>query len=91
MSAEVYSHTVLVTYRPFLILRGRWRQQTKAVCREVQPIHYVDKQGSPAWLDAACSSAVNAAYTLIEHISRTSHHIPTAKVQPMDTLVGNDH
>ncbi|PYH80329.1 hypothetical protein BO82DRAFT_418009 [Aspergillus uvarum CBS 121591] len=79
MLSSLYNHTVLLTYRPFLILRGRWRQKTKALCRETQSNHHVDKPGTPVWLDATCSSAVNAAYALIDHIARTSHQIPTAK------------
>ncbi|GKZ20322.1 hypothetical protein AbraIFM66951_004189 [Aspergillus brasiliensis] len=39
----------------------------------------MDKAGSPVWLDATCSAAVNSAYALIDHIARTSHQIPTAK------------
>ncbi|KAL4912639.1 hypothetical protein BDW62DRAFT_206290 [Aspergillus aurantiobrunneus] len=78
---EVYYHTILLTFRPFLIFRGRWNQ-------DMRTTHASDKDNSkreiPPWLNEACGYALSAAcrtihflcesYTANELVRRILYH-----------------
>ncbi|CEL10414.1 hypothetical protein ASPCAL13534 [Aspergillus calidoustus] len=54
----LYYHTILLTFRPFLIFRGRWRQEMKA--SQANGNTGV-KREAPSWLNDACDYALSAA------------------------------
>ncbi|KAL2826314.1 hypothetical protein BDW59DRAFT_171944 [Aspergillus cavernicola] len=56
----LYYHVVLLTFRPFLIFRGRWNQDMRAksgIKREIPP-----------WLNEACGYALSAACRTIHFL-----------------------
>lgn len=61
----VYYHTILLTFRPFLIFRGRWNQDTRAGQDS-------DKENTkreiPPWLNEACGYALSAACRTIHFL-----------------------
>ncbi|KAL4778649.1 hypothetical protein BJX76DRAFT_366061 [Aspergillus varians] len=58
MCITLYYHTILLTFRPFLIFRGRWNQDTRTN-------HTSEKDSTkreiPHWLNEACGYALSAA------------------------------
>ncbi|KAL4932507.1 Zn(II)2Cys6 transcription factor [Aspergillus undulatus] len=58
MFITLYYHTILLTFRPFLIFRGRWNENTRATH---DPANVTTKREIPPWLNEACSYALSAA------------------------------
>lgn len=56
----VYHHTVLLTFRPFLILRAKLRQETASLSKAPQT--------PPPWLDAACEQCLEAARNTVDFL-----------------------
>jgi hypothetical protein len=69
----LYYHTILLTFRPFLIFRGRWQRDTKKSSSETGPNTTKRPTEMPAWLNEACDHAVHAA-------CRTLHHLCEAAI-----------
>lgn len=68
----VYYHTVLLTFRPFLIFRGRWQRDAKASRRGTAGSSMAKRPSEiPGWLNEACANVLNSA-------SRTIHHLYAA-------------
>ncbi|KAF5862893.1 hypothetical protein ETB97_011034 [Aspergillus alliaceus] len=60
----IYYHTVLLTFRPFLIFRGRWQEDMKG------PSQHGGNRPTeaPAWLNEACNKALGAACKTIQFL-----------------------
>ncbi|PIG89404.1 C6 zinc finger domain protein [Aspergillus arachidicola] len=64
----IYYHTVLLTFRPFLIFRGRWQQDMKG------PSQHGSNRPTeaPAWLNEACNKALGASCRTIQFLSEAA-------------------
>ncbi|KAF7591672.1 hypothetical protein BBP40_001250 [Aspergillus hancockii] len=64
----IYYHTILLTFRPFLIFRGRWQQDLKG------PSQHGGNRPTevPSWLNEACNKALGAACKTIQFLSEAS-------------------
>jgi hypothetical protein len=64
----VYYHTILLTFRPFLIFRGRWQEDMKG------PSQHGGNRPTevPTWLNEACNKALGAACKTIQFLSEAS-------------------
>ncbi|KAL3481371.1 fungal-specific transcription factor domain-containing protein [Aspergillus californicus] len=60
MCITLYYHVILLTFRPFLIFRGRWNQDTRAKSQMKREI--------PSWLNEACGYALSAACRTIHFL-----------------------
>lgn len=67
----VYYHTILLTFRPFLIFRGRWQRDVKASRQGIGGSTAKRPSEIPGWLHEACANVLNSA-------SRTIHHLYAA-------------
>ncbi|KAL3456844.1 C6 zinc finger domain protein [Aspergillus heterothallicus] len=77
----LYYHTILLTFRPFLIFRGRWSQTVKS--SQANGNTGV-KREAPPWLNEACDYALSAAcrtiyflcesYTVNELVREIRYH-----------------
>ncbi|KAL4877858.1 hypothetical protein BJY04DRAFT_230299 [Aspergillus karnatakaensis] len=72
MLTTLYNHTLLLTYRPFLILRGKSRSQPNQTEQEKSGKFQEQRSDVPRWLDNACGHAIIAARDTIHHISKAS-------------------
>ncbi|KAL3447763.1 hypothetical protein BJX65DRAFT_318104 [Aspergillus insuetus] len=74
MLTTLYNHTLLLTYRAFLILRGKWRSLIKGT--EQGDMNHgtfrEQKNEIAGWLDDTCGYAIAAARNTIHHISQAS-------------------
>uniref|UniRef100_A0A093V9D1 Putative transcriptional regulatory protein STB4 n=1 Tax=Talaromyces marneffei PM1 TaxID=1077442 RepID=A0A093V9D1_TALMA len=67
----LYHNTLLLTFRPFLVFRARWRRDGIMKQNE-NPSTSGDKNEqsvTPPWLDEACESCLEAARCMIRHLS----------------------
>ncbi|KAJ6095263.1 hypothetical protein N7486_006009 [Penicillium sp. IBT 16267x] len=55
----LYNYIILITFRPFVIFRGKWKDQAKLGVATV----------TPPWLNNACNHSLNASRALIYHLS----------------------
>ncbi|KAJ6111038.1 hypothetical protein N7486_003273 [Penicillium sp. IBT 16267x] len=55
----LYNYIILITFRPFVIFRGKWKDQAKLGVATI----------TPPWLNNACDHSLNAARALIYHLS----------------------
>ncbi|KAJ5667677.1 uncharacterized protein N7477_006247 [Penicillium maclennaniae] len=74
----LYYHTLLLTFRPFLIFRGHWKRDMKASFHH--PVGDTSNRPTemPSWLNEACKHALTAARQTIHHLcdaSRTNDHV----------------
>lgn len=67
----VYYHTLLLTFRPFLIFRGHLLRQRKVATRQASESSNRLKE-IPSWLNEACHHALAAARKTIHHLSEAS-------------------
>ncbi|BCS30641.1 Zn(II)2Cys6 transcription factor [Aspergillus puulaauensis] len=65
MCITLYYHTILLTFRPFLIFRGRWNQETKTGQDSDKDS---TKREIPPWLNEACGYALSAACRTIHFL-----------------------
>ncbi|KAL4998364.1 fungal-specific transcription factor domain-containing protein [Aspergillus recurvatus] len=63
MCITLYYHTILLTFRPFLIFRGRWNQDKTQASEGVKT-----KREIPDWLNQACGYALSAACRTIHFL-----------------------
>ncbi|XHG06036.1 hypothetical protein AWENTII_009247 [Aspergillus wentii] len=68
----IYHHAVLLTFRPFLIFRGRWRHDMKSSARQSASGGGNRPTEIPMWLNEACNIALNAARRTIHHLCEAS-------------------
>ncbi|EAW09056.1 fungal specific transcription factor domain-containing protein [Aspergillus clavatus NRRL 1] len=69
----LYYHTILLTFRPFLIFRGRWRRDMQMSTPQAGSSTAKRPTEMPTWLNEACEHAINAA-------CRTLHHLCEAAI-----------
>ncbi|KAJ5537443.1 hypothetical protein N7513_010629 [Penicillium frequentans] len=67
----LYYHTLLLTFRPFLIFRGHLLRQRKLAARQASGSSNRVKE-IPSWLNEACNHALAAARKTIHHLSEAS-------------------
>ncbi|KAL4865096.1 hypothetical protein BDV12DRAFT_155707 [Aspergillus spectabilis] len=65
MCITLYYQIILLTFRPFLIFRGRWNQDTRTTHASEKP---TTKREIPPWLNEACSYALSAAIRTIHFL-----------------------
>ncbi|KAJ5773746.1 hypothetical protein N7457_008642 [Penicillium paradoxum] len=68
----LYNHTLLLTFRPFLIFRGHLQREKNLTLN--QPSTHVSNRPSetPSWLNEACNHAIATAQKTIRHLSESS-------------------
>ncbi|ODM15607.1 hypothetical protein SI65_08841 [Aspergillus cristatus] len=64
----LYYHTILLTYRPFLIFRGRWQRDMKRSAQDPGSNAAKRPTEIPAWLNEACANVLNCASATIHHL-----------------------
>ncbi|KAJ5949762.1 hypothetical protein N7454_001346, partial [Penicillium verhagenii] len=67
----LYYHTMLLTFRPFLIFRGHLLRERKLSARQASVSSNHPKE-IPSWLNEACNHALGAAQKTIHHLSEAS-------------------
>ncbi|KAJ5931154.1 hypothetical protein N7466_006647 [Penicillium verhagenii] len=67
----LYYHTMLLTFRPFLIFRGHLLRERKVSARQASVSSNHPKE-IPSWLNEACNHALGAARKTIHHLSEAS-------------------
>ncbi|KAF7718845.1 Fungal Zn(2)-Cys(6) binuclear cluster domain-containing protein [Penicillium ucsense] len=68
----LYYHTLLLTFRPFLIFRGHWKRSLKASTQPPDTNAPPRSFKVPTWLNEACNHAITAASKTIHHLSEAS-------------------
>ncbi|KAJ5979576.1 hypothetical protein N7481_006874 [Penicillium waksmanii] len=68
----LYYHTVLLTFRPFLIFRGHWRRGKKVPSSQSATRVHNRPNEIPSWLNEACNHALSAARKTIHHLCEAS-------------------
>ncbi|PYI31219.1 C6 zinc finger domain protein [Aspergillus indologenus CBS 114.80] len=69
IATTLYYHTILLTFRPFLIFRGRWHQDMKRSSCVASTKRATE---IPSWLNEACTQALSAACRTIHHLCEAS-------------------
>ncbi|KAL1954300.1 hypothetical protein VTO42DRAFT_1442 [Malbranchea cinnamomea] len=64
---DLYCHTVLLTFRPFLVFRVKFLVRDSSETGKVTPRCYT--QEAQKWLDAACEHALEAARYIIRYVT----------------------
>lgn len=82
----VYYHTLLLTFRPFLIFRGHWRRDKEAALQESTIGSTKCPTEIPPWLNEACNHALRAARKTIQHLCEASRANHLVKVLFSQTL-----
>ncbi|PCG92003.1 Transcription factor [Penicillium occitanis (nom. inval.)] len=67
----LYHNTLLLTFRPFLVFRARWRRDGIMKQNENTSTRgdKSEQNTTPPWLDEACESCLEAARCMIRHLS----------------------
>ncbi|PWY95909.1 C6 zinc finger domain protein [Aspergillus sclerotioniger CBS 115572] len=68
----LYYHTILLTFRPFLIFRARWRHDMKMSSQRPGSSTAKRPTEMPTWLNEACNQALSAACRTIHHLYEAS-------------------
>ncbi|KAL4804141.1 fungal-specific transcription factor domain-containing protein [Aspergillus unguis] len=71
MCITLYYHTILLSFRPFLIFRGRWNQGTTPTTTQGEvktATHSTTKREIPPWLNEACGIALSGACRTIHFL-----------------------
>ncbi|OQD82129.1 hypothetical protein PENANT_c023G05787 [Penicillium antarcticum] len=68
----LYYHTMLLTFRPFLIFRGHWRRDLKMSLNRSKEITANRPTETPSWLNEACNHATTAAQKTLHHLCEAS-------------------
>ncbi|KAJ5771559.1 hypothetical protein N7520_002088 [Penicillium odoratum] len=69
--ATLYYHTLLLTFRPFLIFRGHLLRERKMAAHQASGSTNRPKE-IPSWLNEACNYALTAARKTIHHLNESS-------------------
>ncbi|RJE21545.1 hypothetical protein PHISCL_06117 [Aspergillus sclerotialis] len=74
MFTTMYYHTLLLTFRPFLIFRGHWQRERKLTHRPSTDIGSSNSRPTeaPSWLNEACNYTLTAAQKTLQHLSKAS-------------------
>lgn len=91
----VYYHTILLTFRPFLIIRGRWQRDMKGSARGPGGNAVNRPNEIPSWLNEACANVLNCAIRTIRHLCEAASVnelvrvcLPLCRVYPASTHPG---
>ncbi|KAJ5281997.1 hypothetical protein N7478_007369 [Penicillium angulare] len=68
----LYYHTLLLTFRPFLIFRGHLQRERKLAAQQAGGRPSSHPAEIPPWLNEACHHVINAAQKTIHHLSEAS-------------------
>ncbi|KAJ5600964.1 hypothetical protein N7450_002031 [Penicillium hetheringtonii] len=68
----LYYHTVLLTFRPFLVFRGHWRRGMKIPPSQRSSRTPNRPNEIPSWLNEACNHTITAARKTIHHLCEAS-------------------
>ncbi|KAJ5985986.1 hypothetical protein N7522_013182 [Penicillium canescens] len=70
----LYYHTMLLTFRPFLIFRGHWQRDLKMSLNRSKANTANRPTETPSWLNEACNHATTAAQKTIHYLCEASRH-----------------
>ncbi|KAJ5776794.1 hypothetical protein N7520_000040 [Penicillium odoratum] len=70
MVTTLYYDTLLLTFRPFLIIRNLWRNDMKLSLHVGRKSNR--REEVPSWLNEACDYALNASQKIIHHLCHAS-------------------
>ncbi|KAL3482174.1 C6 zinc finger domain protein [Aspergillus californicus] len=65
---NLYYHTLLLTFRPFLVFRGRLQRDMNIQTHPSNSFTANHRVAMPSWLNQACSQALIAAQKTIHHL-----------------------
>ncbi|GLI79452.1 hypothetical protein PoHVEF18_007787 [Penicillium ochrochloron] len=68
----LYYHTLLLTFRPFLIFRGHWQRDMQTSLQQPGGGSASRPTEMPTWLNEACNHALTAARKTIHHLCEAS-------------------
>ncbi|KAJ5452561.1 hypothetical protein N7445_000744 [Penicillium cf. griseofulvum] len=68
----LYNHTLLLTFRPFLIFRGHWQRERSMTLNQSSANATNRPRETPSWLNEACNLAINAAQKTLRHLCQAS-------------------
>ncbi|CAI7616827.1 unnamed protein product [Penicillium glandicola] len=68
----LYNHTLLLTFRPFLIFRGRWQRERNIILNQSSTNVTNRPRETPSWLNEACNHATTAAQKTLHHLCEAS-------------------
>ncbi|KAJ5771411.1 uncharacterized protein N7511_003462 [Penicillium nucicola] len=68
----LYYHTMLLTFRPFLIFRGHWQRDLKMSLNRSKDNTGNRPTETPSWLNEACNHATTAAQKTLYHLCQAS-------------------
>ncbi|KAJ5087135.1 hypothetical protein N7456_010751 [Penicillium angulare] len=68
----LYYHTLLLTFRPFLIFRGHLQRERKLAAQQAGGRPSGHTAEIPPWLNEACNHVITAAQKTIHHLSEAS-------------------
>ncbi|KAJ5129985.1 uncharacterized protein N7515_006024 [Penicillium bovifimosum] len=68
----LYNHTLLLTFRPFLIFRGHLQRERNILLNQSRTDAPHHPRETPSWLNEACSHAITTAQKTIRHLCEAS-------------------
>ncbi|KAJ5209319.1 hypothetical protein N7449_003698 [Penicillium cf. viridicatum] len=68
----LYNHTLLLTFRPFLIFRGHWQRERNIALNQSTTNVTNRPRETPSWLNEACNHAITAAQRILHHLCEAS-------------------
>ncbi|KAJ5513768.1 hypothetical protein N7463_003320 [Penicillium fimorum] len=68
----LYNHTLLLTFRPFLIFRGHWQRERNITLNQSSTNVTNRPSEAPSWLNKACNLAITAAQKTLHHLCEAS-------------------
>ncbi|KAJ5163928.1 uncharacterized protein N7500_005758 [Penicillium coprophilum] len=68
----LYNHTLLLTFRPFLIFRGHWQRERNLSLDQSGTNVNNRPRETPSWLNEACNFAITAAQKTLHHLCEAS-------------------
>ncbi|KAK4871059.1 hypothetical protein LT330_000296 [Penicillium expansum] len=68
----LYHHTLLLTFRPFLIFRGHWQRERNIALNQSSTNVTNRPRETPTWLNEACNHAITAAQKTLHHLCEAS-------------------
>ncbi|KAJ6138811.1 hypothetical protein N7471_005297 [Penicillium samsonianum] len=68
----LYHHTLLLTFRPFLIFRGHWQRERNIALNQSSTNATNLPRETPSWLNEACNHAITAAQKTLHLLCEAS-------------------
>ncbi|CRL17388.1 Fungal transcriptional regulatory protein, N-terminal [Penicillium camemberti] len=68
----LYHHTMLLTFRPFLVFRGHWQRERNIALNQSTTNVTNRPRETPSWLNEACNHAITAAQRTLHHLCEAS-------------------